>query len=355
MNINDISRQRLINQQIAEPQFNSVKEVVQWMGAMQAQDFNMAKWAVGVRIPGVTEVQINAAIDSGDILRTHVLRPTWHFVSPKDIGWMLDLSAEHIKTAMRSRDKQLGLTDAVYRKSNAVIEKALIGNNHLTRTELSEILNSAGIALDNNRASHLFVRAEIEKIICSGKNKGKQPTYALLSERVEKPLQLNRDEALAELARRYFISHGPATQQDFIWWSGLSVKEVRQAMESVKDEFICENIQDQIYWFSKVRDVNKVDENKIYLLPAFDEFIISYKDRTASLPYKDHVKAVSNNGVFRPVIVQNGSVIGIWKRILKKDKVLLETEFFMRDYKDLQKKAEKSFKSYIEFLGLSRF
>ncbi|MFB6343896.1 winged helix DNA-binding domain-containing protein [Saccharicrinis sp. FJH62] len=355
MNKKNISKLRLINQQVVDPRFPSASELVKWMGMMQAQDLSMAKWALGVRLPGSTENDVTAAIDNGDILRTHVLRPTWHFVSPKDIYWMLDLSAEHIKTAMRSRDKQLELDDAVFAKSNAVIEKVLSGGNHLTRFELGDEIEKSGISLDSSRLGHMLVRAEVDKIICSGKIKGKQPSYALLSERAEKPDIMTRDEALAELALKYFTSHGPATLKDFIWWSGLAVKEAKRALESVKSEFIFDKIEDENYWFSNVTIPYKTSKQSIHLLPAFDEFIISYRDRTAAILSKDHTKAVSNNGVFRPVIVQNGAVIGIWKRILKKDKVSLETEFFTSAHKNLQKKTEKSFGAYAKFLGLSSF
>ncbi|MFB6318000.1 winged helix DNA-binding domain-containing protein [Saccharicrinis sp. FJH54] len=352
MNKKNISKLRLINQQVVDPRFHSASELVSWMGMMQAQDLNMAKWALGVRLPGSTEDDINTAIDKGDILRTHVLRPTWHFVSPRDIYWMLDLSAEHIKTAMRSRDKQLELDDAVYKRSNAVIEKALSGGNHLTRAELGDEIEKSGISLDNSRIAHMLVRAEVEKIICSGAMKGKQATYALLSERVEKQDILTHDEALTELAVRYFSSHGPATLKDFIWWSGLSVKEARQALDSLKSDFIFFTVDDETYWFSNVDIPYKTNKQNIHLLPAFDEFIISYRDRTAAILSRDHTKAVSNNGVFRPVIVQNGAVVGIWKRSTKNDKISLSTEYFIRESNALNRRVEKAFELYADFSGL---
>jgi hypothetical protein len=241
---------------------------------------------------------------------------------------MLELSAPQIKSLSRSRDKELGLTETVFTRSNLIIEKALRDGQHFTREEMVKLLAASGFVNDNNRVSHLLMRAEIEGIIASGSIKNGKQTYALLHESVPKTKSLNRDEAAAELARRYFTSHGPATLQDFVWWSGLPVKECRQAIEDIKTNFISETIGDQTLWFAPPVTKPKVDRNRIFLLPAYDEFIISYKNRTASLPFENHIRAVLINGIFRPVIVQNGQVIGIWKRTLKNEKVSLETEFF---------------------------
>ncbi|MDP4208282.1 MAG: winged helix DNA-binding domain-containing protein [Bacteroidota bacterium] len=328
MNLSNISNLRLINQQIAESKFKTAKDVVGWMGAMQAQDYAMSKWAIGIRLPNSTDTIIESAIDNGEIIRTHLLRPTWHFVSSDDIYWMLDLTAPQIKTITKSRNKDLGLTETVFKQSNSIIEKVLRDGNHLTREELVAEFVKAGIPVDNNRASHLLLRAEIEGLLCSGKTKANKQTYALLPERVVKTRNLTRDEALAELARKYFISHCPATLQDFVWWSGLSVSKAKQAMETIKSGFISETINDKTYWFTNSFSISGSDKDKIHLLPAYDEFIISYRDRTPSLPFEFHKKAVSNNGLFWPTIVINGQVTGIWKRTIKKDKVLLETNFF---------------------------
>lgn len=351
MNLNDISTMRLINQHIAGSKFDSAKEVVSWMGAMQAQDFYMSQWAVGVRMSNASESIINSAINNAEIIRTHALRPTWHFVSSDDIYWMLELSAPRIRIAMKSRDRELGLTENIFKKSGKILQTILAGDNHLTREETISEFQKARIPVDNGRASHLFVRAEIDQLICSGKLKGNKQTYALLSERVKKPKILKHDDALAELAKRYFMSHGPATLDDFNWWSGLNTSEARQALELVKPNLSSETIGDQIYWFTDVHSDFRVGNNEVYLLPAFDEFIISYKDRSASLTFVDHKKAVSNNGVFRPIIVQNGSVIGIWKRIINKDKVTLDTEIFNSPNKATKSRIEKAFSSYGDFIN----
>ena len=328
MELTEIGNIRLHNQKVTGTTFTTAQEIVSWLGAMQAQDYNMAKWAVGVRLPNPTDQQIETALDKGEIIRTHVLRPTWHFVSANDVYWMLALSAPQIKTQLNSRHKQLELTESIITKSNNILEKALANHNYLTREELVAELHKSGIATDNNRASHLFLRAELDAIICSGPTKNKKQTYALLPEWVPHKQTLTREEALAKLAHIYFTSHGPATLQDFNWWSGLSITDARKALELVKSSLISETVNSVTYWFSatSANYVRKIDN--AYLLPAFDEFIISYKDRTASLLLGDHKKAISENGLFRPVIIINVKVIGLWKRIINPAKVLIETEFF---------------------------
>jgi hypothetical protein len=350
MIFSDIAGLRLINQQIAGTGFGTVKEIVTWMGAMQAQDYAMVKWAIGVRLPDSTEQVIETAIDNREIIRTHLLRPTWHFVSADDIYWMLALTAPRIKASMKSRHQELGLSETVVTQSNDLIEKALGEAKSLTREELIVLLKNAGIATDANRMSHLLARAELDGIVCSGPIKSGKQTYALLEERVPKTKSLMKDEALATLAKKYFASRGPATLQDFVWWSGLSVSDAKHAVELVKSDFISETIASQTYWFTGFNSMPGVDKDAVYLLPAFDEFIISYKDRSASLPFENHKKTVSDNGIFRPVIVVNGQVMGIWKRALKRDRVIVETELFTQPDKIIVSLIEKSLAQYGHFL-----
>ncbi len=351
MNLYDIALLRLVNQQIAVPAFKTANEVVSWLGAVQAQDYYMSEWAVGVRLPGSTVDTVKSAINSGEIIRTHVLRPTWHLVSAEDVSWMLELSAPQIKSLARSRDKELGLTETVFNRSNSIIEKALRYGIHLTREEMVTLLAAAGFSNDNNRVSHLLMRAEIEGIIASGHIKNGKQTYALLANRVTNTKTLHRDEAVVELARRYFTSHGPATLRDFIWWSGLPVKECRQAIEAIKTSFDSVKTGDDTFFFAPFVTLPKYDKSQVALLPAYDEFIISYKNRTASLPFENHIQAVLINGIFRPVIVYNGQVTGIWKRTVKNEKVFLTAEFFDRINLSMKNMIAEQFASFAHFIG----
>jgi len=351
MNLIDISNCRLINQQIVGSKFKQAKELVGWMGAMQAQDYAMAKWAIGIRLPNSTQKEIESAMDDGQIIRTHLLRPTWHFVSSEDIYWMLELTSPQIKAAIKSSDRNLELTDDIFRKSNAVLERSLRNNNHLSREDIISKLKESGIDTGKNRVSHLLLRAEIDGVICSGKAKAEKQTYALLAERVLKPKTLTRDIALAELARKYSNSHCPATLHDFIWWSGLTVTESRQALEMIKSDLISETIGNQTYWFTNSFSASSQDKKVIHFIPAFDEFIISYKERKASLPYEDHKKSVSDNGIFWPVIALDGQVIGTWKREIKREKVIVRHSLFALHDPAMQDRMKKALIPYGLFLG----
>ena len=351
MDSTDIVVARLISQQIAGSKFTTVKDLVGWMGALQAQDYAMSKWAVGMRLPSALLQDIETAIDAGDILRTHVLRPTWHLVSASDIYWMLALTAPQIKSSLKLRYLQLGLSETVLKQSSTLIEKALSGGKHLTREELLTEFKNAKMATDDNRASHLLLMAELDGLICSGAAKAGKPTYALLAERVPQSIPMTKEEALATLAKKYFSSRSPATLQDFVWWSGLSAGSAKMAAEMVESDFVYETIDSQTYWCTKSNSIPRPGKGFISLLPAYDEFIISYRNRQAALPFENFNRVVSSNGIFRPTLIVNGQVMGIWKRTILKDKVRVEIEFFASPHQKTLDGIEKESVQYGKFLG----
>jgi hypothetical protein len=325
----DIARLRLINQRISMPSFAKPEEVVDWLGAVQAQDYFGAKWALGLRMRGATNTDIDKAIDDGSILRTHVLRPTWHFVRPADIRWMLALTAPRVHAVNAYMYRKLELDDTTFQRSNATLEKALAGGKQLTRDELRDILRNAGIATDDGlRMSYLMMHAELEGIICSGPRRGKQFTYALLGERAPQARMLEREAALKELARRFFISRGPATVADFAKWSGLTMRDARNCLEAVKGGLEHETIDNQTYWFLRPRTPLQTTSPTAHLLSVYDEYISSYKDRSAmdGKNLADLFNAMGN--ALQYVIVLDGQLIGTWKRTIKKDAVVIETNLF---------------------------
>jgi len=298
------------------------------------------------------EQNIQDAIDNGELIRSHLLRPTWHLVSAEDLFWMIELSALQIRATLKTRHKQLGLNEVVIKKCNDVIIAALEGNQHLTREELADLLRKIGITNDNNRLAHILLYAETEPLICSGRLKGNQQTYALIEERIKKPTGISKDEALKRLAGKYFQSRGPATLQDFKWWSGLSAGDARKALESVKSKLDRIIVGSETYWMGN--SIGSMNENKpvIYLLPAYDEFIISYNDRSASLAeVQIKKKAISSNGIFRPVIISEGQVIGLWKRMAMKEEVLIECQLFKAPGKAVKSGIEFSAEKFGQFLN----
>ncbi|MGC4022605.1 MAG: winged helix DNA-binding domain-containing protein [Cyclobacteriaceae bacterium] len=337
MTASELAHHRLVNQQLATSKFKTAKEVVGWMCAMQAQDYQMAKWGIGVRLSDTNEATIEQAINRGEIIRTHVMRPTWHFVLAEDLQWMIELTAPHINSSIKSSQKKMGLDVPLFKKTNSIIEKALRGHKHLTRDEIMVELNKSKINPDPIQGIHIMMDAELSGIICSGPMRGKQFTYALTDERVSKTKKIKRDEALAELALRYFTSHAPATLQDFMWWSGLPAAVAKAALDSVMPQLQQDKIENKIY-LGKYFEKTNHDSERVYFLPSFDEFMISYKDRSATLDSKNYDSTITRNGIFKPIIVANGKAIGIWSRAIVKNKVVIEPKFFRA--KDKLKKSE---------------
>lgn len=351
MNNEIIALHRIKNQYIACTDQAAPADLVAHMGAMQAQDASMIKWAVGSRLSDAQNKSVEKALDDGLILRTHTLRPTWHIVEASDLKWMQALTSPQVKMAVAPRDKNLDLDDTIFNKCNDIIGNALSNGNHRTRSEISEIIERTGIPMDSHRIAHVMMRAELDALVCSGKKQGKEQTYALVDERVPISKILMRDEALAELARRYFISHGPATLADFVWWSGLRIKDARQGLEEVKSQLISEKWNGQEYWFSNSLQIPTLDKSQAYFLAAFDEFVISYKDRSAVLHADWNAHAISSNGIFKPIIVLDGQVIGTWKRSLKKEAVLIETKLFKPLQVEEQEILENAAQQYADFEG----
>ncbi|MBD3582626.1 winged helix DNA-binding domain-containing protein [Flavobacterium selenitireducens] len=347
MDFTDISQQRLQNQQLLSPQSKSIAELVRHFGAIQAQDYAMAKWAIGSRLADIVDADVDLAIANGEIVRTHVLRPTWHFCASEDIGWMLELSAKNIRGQMASNDKKLGLDQELYNKCFKLIEKALEAG-HLSRPQIMEILEYNGIRTHDYRGGHIMAAAELEGLVVSGKRIGNEHGYALMSEQVRKPRRLSREEALSQLAATYFTSHGPATIRDFQWWSGLNLTNCRQAIAS--NESVLENvvIEGQEYFFSEVHP-NR--QRSTFLLPAFDEFLISYKDRTPSIASEHQKHAFTMNGIFKPIVVVDGQVCGIWKRTVKKDQVIVETDLVYKIPQNRLAELRRQAHRFSDFLG----
>ncbi|MEO8733112.1 MAG: winged helix DNA-binding domain-containing protein, partial [Flavobacteriales bacterium] len=330
MTTKDIALVRVENQWIGKKASGAPEDVVRHMCAMQAQDLGMSKWAVGIRALGITEEDVTAAMDRGDILRTHVLRPTWHLVAKEDIRWMLELTAPRIKRAMLSNGARRGLDEKTFKRSNAIIEKALSAGKHLTRAELQTALEKAKLPTDDNRLSHMLMHAELDGIMCSGVVQSKRTTHALLEERAAKKEKIGRDEALERLATRYYTSHGPATLKDFVWWSGLTMTDAKRGMDAVRSSFSEEQIGESVYLLPGSVRAGRSAKTSLHLLPAFDEFIIGYADRSAVLASADQRRAYSSNGMFYPVLLRDGKGIGLWKRMIVKQQVEVEIDPFKK-------------------------
>jgi hypothetical protein len=309
-----ILSQRLRNQKLSSPTLQRPVDVVRWMGAVQAQDFNGAKWALALRIRGATDKAIEEAYNNGQILRTHLLRPTWHFVAPEDIRWLLQLTAPRVNLRCGPNYRKYELDAAGFKRSNRALSNALKGGKHLTRSELKAVLNRSGVAADDNvRLAHILLRAELDGVVCSGPRRGKQFTYALLDERVRATKPLTGDEALAELTRRYFSSHGPASLQDFVWWSSLTTNDARRGIELIDRDLRTDVVEEKVYYNLSSKARAPHSPHLSHLLPAYDEYNVAYKDRQL---VNDGIAAWDALG---PTVLVDGKIVGTWSGVVHKN------------------------------------
>jgi hypothetical protein len=360
----ELITERLRNQHLMQPGRRDPVQVVASLGAMQAQDFPAAKWAVGLRAPGCHNANIEEAFNSGAILRTHVLRPTWHFVAAADIKWLVELSAPRVHAANAYYYKQSGLDAKVFARSCAMIHRVLEGGQFKTRAELAVALKRAKVPAEGLKLAYIMMSAELDGVICSGPRRGRQFTYALLEERAPQARSLDRPDAIAELAKRYFTSHGPATTRDFVWWSGLNVKDAELGIEALTPALSKETIAGRDYWTAGPAPARRVRASSTrapapakgcsaLLLPNYDEYLIAYKDRGAVIDSARAANIVArSNGAFSHHLVIDGRLAGGWTRTVKGTSVLIE----VAPYKKLTPVQSRAVMSaadgYGEFLGV---
>ncbi len=356
MNKAELSERRLFNQGLSSVSYQQAQELVAHFGAVQAQDYAGAKWALAQRLWHATEAGLDQAFDAGQILRTHVMRPTWHFVAPQDLRWLLALTGSRVHAASAYMYRRLELDSTLFKRAQRVLEKALRDENHLTRDELTATLKASGFQAEEPlRFTYLIMSGEIDGLICSGPRRGKQFTYALLEERLQPSRKLDRSEALAELTRRYFRAHGPATLGDFVWWSGLSAADAKIGLELVKPELTGTIMDGQTYWFVETEAAGlalKARAAAVHLLPDYDEYGVGYASR--DLIYDNrHDHQLDGRGSFlaQYIIVIAGQVVGTWKRTLKQEVVQIELHPFRPLTQSQQGALRAAAERYGKYLG----
>jgi len=321
----DIAARRLRNQRLAGNPLGSADEVVGWMCAVQAQDYPAAVWALGQRTGSATAADVHRLFDAGAIVRTHVLRPTWHFVLPADIRWLLALTAPRLRNSIAGRWRDLGIDGSEVSRAEAAFGAALAGGRQLTRPELGAVLQAAGIAPEGQRLPHLLIAAELDALIVSGPRRGHAFTYMLMDDRVPAAPPLAPEEALRRLAERYFRTRGPAQLADFAWWAGTTLAEARRGVEAAGDGLASEVIEGKRYWFGDTvagaaPEPPPPRERGVpiaHLLPNFDELTVAYRDRSDA----DHPDGRFDPGLFgfssilSNVLVIGGRVRGAWRRV----------------------------------------
>lgn len=346
-------------QRLTGEPFPSALSAVRWFGAVQAQDYGAAKWGVGQRTAGVSDAELNRLFDAGLILRTHVLRPTWHFVLPEDVRWLQELTAARVLAGMAGRFRQLELDRPTIDRAVELLGEALAGGNQLTRPEIGSLLAGAGISPEGQRLAHLLAAAEHGNVITSGQRRGAQFTYALLSERAPGAPSLDRDEALAELTRRYFRSHGPAQDVDMSWWSGLPLADVRRGIQLAGADVESGVVEGKRYWLG---EAEAAAGPLAHLLPNFDELSVGYRDRSALLDprflfdgarFSWFRESAPESAVLSNILVIGGLVRGSWRRIRAGAGSRLELRLLAPLASDEQAAVETAVDRYSKFLGPS--
>jgi hypothetical protein len=347
----DVAASRLHHQRLMRTRLGDPAGVVRWLGAVQAQEYPSAKWGLGLRGAGFGDAEVEAAFNRGAILRTHLLRPTWHFVTPADIRWMLALTGPRVQAVCASYYRKREIDGPLFARSRKAIERALRDGRSLTRPELGAVLGRAGIEARTQRLAFLMLHAELEGVICSGPRRGKAFTYALLDERVPRATQLSADEALAELTRRYFTSHGPATVRDFSWWSGLTKGAIRRGIEMLGREISSAEVDGLTLWFTERSSPRQPARPSAHLLPIYDEFLIAYQDRMF-LRRESATQGFYGRDGLNHYLIVDGRLAGSWKRSDRGDAVSVTIALAGRLSRPEMEAVRSAAKQFERFVGL---
>lgn len=341
----EIARERLHAQHLVRP-LATPANVVAHLLAVQAQDYAGARWAVGQRARSMRDADVEQAFDAGEIVRTHVLRPTWHFVAPADVRWLLALTAPRVHAATAPYYRKFGLSAAKLAATDVAIADALRGGHHLTREEIGTRL---GLPPSGVEIAHVMMHAELEQVVVSGPRRGKQHTYALLDERVPPAPPRSRDDALAELARRYVTSHGPAQIKDLAWWSGLTLSDARRALERAGDALARVEVDGVVYYRAPPERRPVLADPTVHLLPNYDECLIAFADRTAARdPRIRHVDAAAPWNHF---VLSNGLLIGGFRLVRDKRAVVVACTLLVSPTPAERAALHREVERYGAFLG----
>lgn len=340
---------RLAAQHVGAARVRTIEALVAWLLAIQAQEPLAARWAVGARVPGVTEHDVVAALDEGRLLRTHLMRGTWQYVVPEDLRWLLALFGPKVRAGAARRHEQLGLDEKTLSRSEALLEKALTKQRALTREAARDVLEAGGVSTKEQRLSHLLIDAELSGLLCSGPHEDGKATWALVERRVGAPKKLPaREELLASLATRFFESRGPASLEDFRWWSGLTAGDTKTGLELAKPALQSKRVDDRTLWWGDTHEPGVTHA----LLPAFDEFLIGYQHRDDVLE-PAHVKRINaGGGLLAPLLVHEGKVVGVWRRTLATKSVEVAFDWFTKPTPQQLRAMQREAGRYATFLGL---
>ena len=349
--MNGIAERRVHSQQFDSSSFVNPVDVVSWLVAMQAQDYAGAKWSIGLRLPGSSDHTVEQALGAGSIIRTWALRGTYQLVSREDIHWLLAVVAPRVIAKNARRYRQLELDDTTLAQSNHLLAGILAERGPLKRSALRTSLEKKGVSTEGQRFYYMLQRASLDGLICQGVLEKKEPLFSVLTPENGGGNPIDREQALARLARRYFTSRGPATLDDFVWWSGLLVADAKLGLAGAKPDLAIETAGGKQYWAAATTRPATQADPAVYFLPGFDEYLVSYRDRSAQLNEQVAEAWSKSKAMFSPAILLNGQVIGLWKRTFKGNTLIINTALY-RELQPTEAQAlETAARHYADFLG----
>jgi hypothetical protein len=350
---------RTASQRIVGSTFRSVAEAGRFMLAMQGQDYASVKWSLGLRVPGSTEAEVEAAFTSGALVRSWPMRGTLHVTAPEDLPWLLDLLGPRIVKSLTTRRASLHLDDKTLERARNTALRALAGGTHKTREQMQTLWEQAGISTAGQRGYHLLVHLSLDKTLCLGPPQGKEQTFVLLSEWVKKPRVLQTEEAMGELARRYFQSHGPATLKDFAGWAKLGLKEAKDCVALAGKSLTTLSYEGAHYFLSPHTEdllarAMPHAEDAVHALPGFDELVLGYKERDAIIDPNHFERVVpGGNGMFMATMVSAGRVVGTWRRTHKAKETVVEALPFAALSRTQAQAFSRAAQAYGSFMGVT--
>jgi hypothetical protein len=315
----DVLRRRLAAQRLTGDGLPHAADVVRLLACVQSQEYAHALWSLGMRTRGLAGAAAQAEFDRGDILRTHILRPTWHFVAAEDIRWILEVTSPRVQKLNQTIYRREGLDRATLERGVALIVEELEGGRFRTRSELGRALAARGLVSERLRLAYVVMNAELEGVICSGPLRGAQQTYALLDERAPQPAAAGGD--VAELARRFFLGHGPASIQDLARWSSLTIGQCRDALAVVKEHLDCITVEGVELWFDPDAPEPRPASGAL-LLPLYDEVTLSYP--VLNFPSAYGHPHQPGEDLFVGCIIIEETNVGLWRRSVKGRKMIME-------------------------------
>lgn len=350
----EIAAERLRNHRLEGDSLDGAANVARWLGALQAQEYAVARWSIGQRAAGLDEAAVDRALDMGSILRTHVLRDTWHIVAAEDIRWLLELTGPRILARNQTMHRREGLDERLLDQTDTILVETLVGGRQLTRSDVAQALARHGIEAERFRLAYILMHAELTGLICSGAMAGKQHTYALLKERAPQARSLDREAALAELARRYFTSRGPAMVEDLGRWASLTLGDARHAVALAGSALEARDLDGRTYYWSAQRHPAVSKAPRTHLIQGYDEYVMGYSASRDVIDLEGLASSlpIGARSMFTHAILVNGQVLGHWRRTLTAKSMTIEVQLARR-FSDAETAAlQDAVERYAAFVGL---